>query len=127
MKFSKTVLVVDDDNHIRRVVELKLKNAGYNVLLAKDGEEGIKMIKEKRPGVVVTDVVMPKMSGRELCILSNKLKKQKSFLTIITTCSMTFDEKIWVTGMRDTQFVEKPFSLNKLLECIDKYFGIERE
>ena len=127
MKLSEKILVVDDDSHIRRVIELKLKNAGYEVLLATNGEEGLKMIKENRPGAVITDVVMPKMGGRELCILSNKLKKEKSFLTVITTCSMTFDEKIWVSGMRDTQFMEKPFSLNKLLECIDKYLGIERK
>ena len=127
MKINKNVLVIDDDYHIRRVIELKLRNAGYQVLMARNGEEGLQLIKDKQPGVVITDVVMPKMGGRELCIAVNKFKKERDFLTIVVTCSMTFDEKIWVSGMRNTQFMEKPFSLTKLLECIDTFFGIERQ
>lgn len=127
MNINKNILVIDDDCHIRRVIELKLKNAGYEVLLARNGEEGLKLIKDKQPSVVITDVVMPKMGGRELCIATNKIKKEKDFLTIVITCSMTFDEKIWISGIRNTKFMEKPFSLNRLLECIDTHFGIERQ
>ena len=65
---SETVLVVEDSDSLRRLVNLVLKKHGYTVLLAHDGEEGLK-VAEKHPGsihLVVTDVVMPRMGGPEL-------------------------------------------------------------
>lgn len=126
MKINKNILVIDDDAHIRRVIELKLRNAGYQVLIAKNGEEGLNLIKSQHPDVVITDIIMPKLDGKVICMKANEFKKEWSFLTLIITCSITFDEKKWINGMKDTQFMEKPFSPNKVLDCIDQYFGIKR-
>ncbi len=126
MTINKNILVIDDDAHIRRVIELKLRNAGYQVLTAKNGEEGLNLIKSQRPDVIITDINMPKLGGKVICTKANEFKKEWSFLTLIVTCSITFDEKKWINEMKDTQFMEKPFSLNKMLDCIDRYFGIER-
>ncbi len=126
MKINKNILVIDDDAHIRRVIELKLRNAGYQVLIAKNGEEGLNLIKSQRPDVVITDIVMPKLDGKAVCMKANEFKKEWPFLTLIITCSITFNEKNWINGMKDTQFMEKPFSLNKVLGCVDRYFGIKR-
>lgn len=126
MTINKNILVIDDEAHILRVIELKLRNAGYQVLTAKNGEEGLNLIKSQRPDVIITDIKMPKLGGKVICTKANEFKKEWSFLTLIITCSITFDEKKWVNEMKDTQFMEKPFSLNKMLDCIDRYFGIER-
>jgi len=126
LKINKHVLVIDDDVHIRRVIELKLKNAGYQVIIAENGEDGMKMINAQRPDAIITDVEMPKMGGKEIIRRTNKLKKEHPFLTIIISCSIGFEEHQWVADMQDTHFMEKPFSLNKVLECIDQYFGVIR-
>ncbi len=123
---NKTILVCDDEAHIRRVVELKLKSRGYKVLTATNGEEGLNIIKSEKPDAVISDINMPKMDGKTLCELTDPLKRDRSFLTIIITARISPDEQDWVSEMHDTQFMAKPFSPSKLLESVDKYFGIKR-
>lgn len=125
MEASKTVLVIDDDAHIRRVVQLKLKIHGYQVLMARDGEEGLNLIKTRQPDVVVSDINMPKIDGKTLCKMTNALKQKRPFLTIIMTARISPDERAWIGAMTDTQFMEKPFSPSRLLRDINRYFGIE--
>jgi len=118
----KTILVIDDDAAIRRIIELKLKNRGYKILTASNGEEGFRMIKAQKPDVVITDIMMPGLDGKRLCIRSNDLKKDRSFLTIVMTCRISPDENRWIEEMHNTQFMEKPFSPARLAERIDRYF-----
>lgn len=123
---NKKLLVIDDDVHIRRVVEVKFKNRGYQVIMAKDGEEGLNLIKAQLPDVVITDISMPKLNGKALCELTDDLKKERPFLTIVMTARISPDEQKWINEMHDTQLMEKPFSPSKLLECVDRYIGIQR-
>ncbi len=126
MASSKKILVVDDEVHIRRVVELKLRKGGYEVITASNGEEGLRLIESERPDAVVTDINMPRLDGKQLCERSDPLKAERPFLTVVTTCRISPDERRWVNGLRDTEFMEKPFSPSKLLESIDTYFGTRR-
>jgi DNA-binding response OmpR family regulator len=118
---NKKVLVIDDEAHIRRVVEVKLKKHGYDVCMASDGEQGLEMIKRDLPDVVITDIMMPKIDGKTLCEMTNGFKKQRPFLTIVTTCRISNDEEKWVKHFQDTMFMEKPFSPAKLIEYVDNY------
>jgi len=122
---TKKVLVIDDEAYIRRVIAVKLKKRGYQVMEAVNGEEGLKMIKTEEPNVVITDLNMPKLDGKSLCEQTDDLKKERPFLTIIITCRISPDEEYWVETMRETLFMEKPFSPAKLTECIDQYFGVQ--
>ena len=125
MANNKKVLVIDDEAHIRRVIELKLKTRGYEVVMAKDGSEGLDMIKTQQPDVVISDLNMPKLDGKTLCEQTNALKKERPFLTIIITCRISSDEEDWIKKMDTTLFMEKPFSPSKLLECIDQHVGAQ--
>jgi len=122
---NKKVLVIDDEIHIRRVIELKLKKRGYQVVTAKDGVEGLDMIKTQQPDVVISDINMPKLDGKTLCEQTNYLKKERPFLTIIITCRISSDEENWIKKMDTTLFMAKPFSPSKLLECIDQHVGAQ--
>ncbi len=64
---SKVILVVDDEAHILNVVSLKLRNAGYQVVTAQDGDEAFELALQCRPALVITDYQMPIMTGLELC------------------------------------------------------------
>ena len=66
MKTSKRILLCDDELHILRAAEFKFKRAGYEVLLAGDGQEGWEKIEKFRPDIVVTDCQMPRLSGLAL-------------------------------------------------------------
>ena len=123
MENNKSVLVIDDEAHIRRVIELKFKNQGYRVITATNGEEGLELIKAQEPDVVITDIMMPKLDGKTLCERVNELKKERPFLTIVMTCRISPTEQDWIDQMQDTVFVEKPFSLSTILKCVDQYFS----
>jgi two-component system, OmpR family, alkaline phosphatase synthesis response regulator PhoP len=64
---ERTILVADDESHILHVVSLKLKNAGYRVLTARDGQEALEMAQQEKPDLLITDYHMPQLSGIELC------------------------------------------------------------
>ena len=83
LKNSKKILIIDDEAYIRRIIELKLKTKGYQVITAKNGEEGLSSFKVHQPDVVVTDIKMPVMDGKEFCRQTNPLKKTRPFLTVI--------------------------------------------
>ena len=71
---KQTILVIDDEAHIRRVLEIKLKNRGYQVLQAKNGQEGFDMIQKHQPDIVISDINMPIMDGKTLCEKTSGLK-----------------------------------------------------
>lgn len=62
------ILVVDDETHIVHVMSLKLAKAGYRVVTAEDGKEGLEVALEQRPDLVITDFQMPYKTGLDLCI-----------------------------------------------------------
>jgi two-component system, OmpR family, alkaline phosphatase synthesis response regulator PhoP len=64
---GKRILVVDDESHIVNVVSLKLRNAGFEVLTAADGEEALELALHSELNLVITDFQMPFMTGLELC------------------------------------------------------------
>ena len=123
MENNKLVLIIDDEAHIRRVIELKFRNQGYRVRTATNGEEGLELIKAQEPDVVITDIMMPRLDGKALCERVNELKKERPFLTIVMTCRISPTEQEWINEMQDTVFVEKPFSLSTILKCVDHYFN----
>lgn len=121
---NKKILVIDDEASIRRAIELKLKNRGYHVITAENGKEGLHIIKEHKPHVVITDIMMPELDGRNLTEKTKALKDEWPFLTIIMTCRISPYENSWIEGMKDTMFLEKPFSPSILLGHVDHYLGV---
>jgi DNA-binding response OmpR family regulator len=62
---AKKVLVVEDDKFLSNILKIKLERAGFQVIQAFDGEEGLKLLRQEPPSLVVLDLVMPKISGFE--------------------------------------------------------------
>lgn len=125
MENNKTVLVIDDEAYIRRVLQVKLKKYGYTVILAKNGREGLDIIHKQKPNVVISDINMPIMDGKTLCEKTNGLKRERSFLTIIITARIIPEDQDWIDNMQDTIFMEKPFSPAKIVEAITQYLGVQ--
>ena len=67
MEKSKKILVVDDDPDIREAVSAVLESQGYEVITARDGEEGLTKLREERPDLMILDLLMPRMDGFAVC------------------------------------------------------------
>ena len=64
---TEKILIIDDSPTIIKVVELVLSKAGFKIISARDGKEGIKLAKEEKPDLILLDFVMPKMNGYQVC------------------------------------------------------------
>jgi CheY-like chemotaxis protein len=110
------VLLVEDDNSLRRYVEVTLQRAGYEVLSAADGLEAMKLALTSAVDIVITDAMMPNLSGHELGrFLRNSPKL--SHIPIILLSGMERKEGSQEEGYADAMF-SKPVSAEDLTECV---------
>jgi len=118
---KKRILIADDEPYVIRVIKLKLINAGYEVITASNGLDALEKIEALRPDVVISDVNMPKLNGKDLCLRTIPLKKEKEFLTIVITSSIEKADRDWACSLEKTVFLEKPFSPKELVKIIGQY------
>ncbi|MGG6433636.1 response regulator [Anoxybacillus sp. D401a] len=105
---SKRVLVVDDEHSIVTLLEYNLKQAGFTVLTAYDGEEGLHQALEERPDFIILDLMLPKLDGIEVC----KQLRQQKVMTPILMLTAKDDEFDKVLGLElgADDYMTKPFS-----------------
>jgi DNA-binding response OmpR family regulator len=107
---ANKILVVEDDNNIEQLVTFKLKNSGFEVFNARNGQEALDFLKKNSVDLIVTDVMMPIMGGKELVMELKKDPKTKSIPTVMLT-SRTLEKEIvegFELGVDD--YIKKPFS-----------------
>lgn len=119
---SRTILIVDDEPYTRRVLKLKFENAGYKVVTALNGLDGLDKFRTESPEVVITDIKMPVMDGHEMCCSLREAGYGRQFLTIVMTSSVDKAEMVWVDKLENIIIIEKPLSPNKLLSKVEEYF-----
>jgi len=110
-----TVLVVDDEPQIRRVLRATLSSNGYEVVEAKGGQEAIEMVVAERPDLILLDVNMPGMNGLEAC---NKIRMSFDGPIIMVTVRNTERDKIAALDAGADDYVVKPFAIGELLARI---------
>ena len=120
---TETVLVVEDDDMVRRLTKQILSSAGYKVFDARYGEEALHISREYKGNIdlIVTDVVMPQMSGKELV---RRLKAFRPEMKVLYMSGYT-DNAIVNHGILepDVAFVQKPFSLTGILKKVREVLG----
>ena len=120
---SKTILTVDDSASIRQMVAFTLKGAGYNVVEAVDGEEGLAKAKAGAASLVLTDQNMPKMDGLTLIKNLRGLPAYKSVPILMLTTESGDAMKAQGKAAGATGWLVKPFDPPKLLEVVKKVIG----
>ena len=84
---GKRILVAEDDRFLRRACEMSLRQLGYAVLIAKDGEEALTIIQAERPHLVLLDLLMPKVTGLEVLRSLKSAEPTRSIPVLILTNS----------------------------------------
>ncbi len=124
----KTVLLIDDDESLRRVTEFTLHEAGYRVLTARDGEEGMRIFGLENPGVVITDIQMPGISGYD--VLRQVKDASPETLVIVITAYGTVEKAVEAMKLGAFDYLTKPFSRDELSLVVKKatsYSGLREE
>lgn len=115
------ILLVDDEPNIVKMVAMRLEYEGFEVIVARDGEEAIKMAQGQEPDLIILDVMLPKLSGFEVCRwLKKDLRYQKIPIVMLTARAQESDEEFGYECGTDA-YLRKPFRAQELLETIRSF------
>jgi DNA-binding response OmpR family regulator len=111
------VLIADDETHILNVLTIKLRNAGFRVLNAEDGEDALALARSEQPDLLITDYQMPLLSGVELCAKMRNHPATKDIPVILLTArGFAVSEQDMRAG-NIRRVLAKPFSPREILAC----------
>ena len=113
-----TILVVDDDLGTRLSVSDYLELSGYSVITADDGQDGLKIVEESHPNLIVTDIVMPRMNGYELVRRVRQKPEFRLLPVILLTARTKTQERILGYQSGCDLYLPKPFELEELAAAI---------
>ena len=113
-----TILIIDDDTSLRRVLEYNLQEAGYAVATAASGEEGLRLFAEVEPALVITDMKMPGMDGMQ--VLKHIKEKSAETLVIMITAFGTVDIAVEAMKAGAYDYITKPFNRDELRLTVAK-------
>jgi two-component system, OmpR family, alkaline phosphatase synthesis response regulator PhoP len=110
-----TVLVVDDESSIVEVLTTLLEDEGYHVVTARNGEEGLACLATSQPEVVLCDVMMPVLDGRELCKRMQANPRYRS-IPIVLMSAVSAAAKL--AGCNYAMLLAKPFDLEEVIKAV---------
>jgi two-component system, OmpR family, alkaline phosphatase synthesis response regulator PhoP len=120
---SKRILIADDEPNIVAALEYLLQQGGYEVLIARNGDEALDLLEERIPDLVLLDVMMPRKSGYEIC---SRIREQSEWrhIKVIMLSAKGRDAEVnkgLVVGA--DLYITKPFSTRELMAKIDGLLG----
>lgn len=118
MDEPRTILIMDDDLAMQTVLEIALREAGYQVVLANDGQEGIDKIRALKPNLVVSDIMMPQMDGVEAFHLIKEELQDDGIPIFIMTA---LNRKPWFADMEadGAVIIQKPFEVDQFVRLVN--------
>jgi DNA-binding response OmpR family regulator len=120
---SPKVLVVDDDPVIVRLLEVNFEMEGFTVVSAVDGADGVEKARSEQPDVVVSDVMMPKLNGLELCVAIKADETTSGIpVVLLSAKAQIADIRAGIDAGAD-DYVTKPFEPLDLIDRVNKLLG----
>jgi len=125
---DKKIVIVDDEPHIRVLLEETLEeltDKGVKIFTAKNGREGLELIKKERPNLVFLDVMMPEMNGYEVCkeVKSDFELKNNTYIIMLTAKGQQQDKTSGILSGAD-EYTTKPFDPDMILDKAKEVLGV---
>ena len=122
----KRILIVDDDPEIIESMRTILEAKGYQVMVARDGNQGLALAEREMPDLLILDMMMPKKSGfLVLERLKGKDAKTRKMLTIMITANEGGRHRAYAEMLGVNEYIRKPFAMDKLIGAVDRLLGVE--
>ena len=119
----KRILVTDDEPSMLNVLKLFLERAGYSVETAGNGQAALHSILKNPPDALVTDIQMPVMTGKELCLALQQQLPDRTFPIVVMTSMTDRDHREWTQEISNIIFLEKPLSMRALSQRLARHFA----
>jgi len=120
---KKKILVVDDEPDLVSTLKMRLEAAGFEVIVASDGNLGYDKVKLELPDLVILDLMLPGMDGFQLCRLLKFDQKYRSIPVVLLTAQSQKEDKEWGTKAGADCYLTKPFDAKELLAKIKELLG----
>jgi DNA-binding response OmpR family regulator len=120
---AKKILIVDDDPDIVKLLQLRLENQGYNVIVAYDGQAGLDKVRKDNPDLVILDITLPKIDGYGVASILNADEKYKDIPIIMLTARNEFEDISKGMKLGAVSYFQKPFKADVLLGIIQGLVG----
>ena len=120
---KKNVLVVDDDPLVVKILKQPLERAGYDVNVARQGLEALQKVKEKRPDLIILDILMPLMDGFKVARFLKFDKRFKDIPIIVLTSRATEGERKMGEKVGANEYLYKPFRLPHVMDVVNRYLN----
>lgn len=119
---QKRILLVDDDREIIESMRIALDALGYDILIARDGNQGLALAEREDPDLVILDMMMPKRSG---FLVLEKLRRSRKFPTkvIMVTANEGGRHKAYAETLGVDDYIRKPFPMDKLIASVERLIG----
>jgi two-component system alkaline phosphatase synthesis response regulator PhoP len=115
---KKTVLVVDDEQHIIELIQFNLESNGYEVITSENGEDAIVIAEEEMPDVIILDLMLPGIDGFEACKRIRNNEKTRKIPIIMLTAKGEEMDKVLGLELGADDYLTKPFSVRELIARI---------
>ena len=109
------ILVVEDEPNQVELIEFNLNSQGYEVVVARDGEEALNLAEEENPDLILLDWMLPKVSGIEVCRQLRRSKMTREIPIVILTARSEESDKIRGLDIGAYDYITKPYSIKELL------------
>lgn len=119
----KRVLIIDDSRSMRQMLSFTLKEAGFELIEAENGQEALDKLKGQRLGIIVTDLNMPVMDGISFIKKARATPEARFVPILILTTESQQEKKLEGKAAGATGWIVKPFEPQKLLQTIQKVMG----
>ncbi|MBN1522769.1 MAG: response regulator [Candidatus Aureabacteria bacterium] len=121
MTKKKQILIVDDDDSLRKMLKMRLTFSQYKVLEAENGEEAFEVINNSKPDLILLDIAMPDMDGYEVCkILKDNPETRDIPIVFLTAIGGNIENKLQSLMVGGVDYIQKPFDGNDLMKRIEK-------
>ncbi len=119
---GKRILLVDDDPEIVETIRIALEAKGYQVLVARDGNQGLAMADRENPDLVILDIMMPKRSG---FLVLERLRRTRPvpIRVIMITANEGARHKAYAEMLGVDDYIRKPFAMDRLIESVQRLIG----
>ena len=119
----KKILIVDDDDQILHILKDMLIPNGYQVILARNGSEGVKTALDEKPGLILMDIMMPETDGYTACYVLKSDERTKQIpLVMISGVGYELNKKL-SERLNADDYLVKPISVDDLLNTVNRFIG----
>ncbi len=117
------ILVIEDELNIQKLAEANLTTSGYEVIVAGNGEEGLRLAQRESPDLILLDLRLPGMSGWDVLMILKNNRKLQEIPVIIMTATVPRGKEHRFPSMKTAGYLVKPFSVDELLHQVKQALG----